>query len=96
MHKLVYLIGAGVSFPMGIPTMREFANAFEKELEKNSLEKFVVQGIKEYFGDEEWDIENLLLLLRSSLSIGRNKAFNLLELKYSYGCDSLYINLFTC
>lgn len=69
--------------PMGIPTMREFTNAFEKELEKDSLEKFVVQGIKEYFGDEEWDIENFLLLLRSSLSIERNKAFNLLELKYS-------------
>jgi hypothetical protein len=56
---LIVFLGAGASRVFGIPTMREFIDIFDNELEKNSL----YNEIKNAFGRDYFDLEVLMTIL---------------------------------
>ena len=84
-REKMFLIGAGASCPMGIPTMKGFTDAFERKIETEGSfsQKTVLERIKNETKKEEWDLESLLLSLRNVLSIEENMAFTLLGLQNS-------------
>ncbi|MGC1123261.1 MAG: SIR2 family protein [Candidatus Methanofastidiosia archaeon] len=80
---VMFLIGAGASRPMGIPTMKKFTGIFESTITTEPVLYSYYNKIKEKVNAEEMDIEELLVTLRRILSIGGDMAFDLLNLRYS-------------
>lgn len=79
----MFLIGAGASCPMGIPTMKNFTRAFENVAEKNYTSKTIIQRIRGVIKEEDWDLESLIISLRSILSTEEEVSFKVLGLQYT-------------
>jgi len=56
---LIIFLGAGASRVFGIPTMMEFIEVFDKEMEENSL----YNEVKNTFSREDFDLEVLMTIL---------------------------------
>lgn len=82
---MIIFLGAGVSKPFGIPTMQEFVDEFEKEIETNGskeekrLYSNIKRILKEYYGAV--DLELVLTLLNdltngiNSITLGPSFAY---------------------
>lgn len=80
--KLMFLIGAGASCPMGIPTMKGFTEAFEKNEEENYTHNRIIQQVKNKIEKKDWDLESMISSLKRILFIEEEISFQVLELRY--------------
>jgi hypothetical protein len=91
-EKLVIIVGAGASVPMGIPAMKGFTKEFEKHCnEEKSIDlytKYSLRYLKKvaHLG-RYWDLEELLLRVRE-LKNAENSAITKMYRKFSYKGNS--------
>lgn len=94
-EKLVIIIGAGASVPMGIPAMKGFTKEFEKhcdEILSKDEAKWFIKYILRYLKKAAnlgrfWDLEELLLRVRE-LKNAENSAITKLYRKFSFRGNS--------
>jgi len=93
MKRVVYLLGAGFSAPLGIPIMSEFIRKSHKLRREHSefayfddvfKEIKTVQGTGNYFRGEPFNIEEILSILEMSRRLDEGTSFSLFE---RYICD---------
>lgn len=90
-NKLVIIIGAGASVPMGIPAMKGFTKEFEKHCDEvlslvDATEniKYNLRYLKKVANlGSHWDLEELLLRIRE-LKNAENSAITKLYRKFSF------------
>lgn len=92
--RVVYLLGAGFSAPLGIPTMSEFIRRSRqlKREERLELSYFddvfkemtSVDGVGKYFKGEPFNLEDTLSILEMSRGLDGGKSFKLFT---RYICD---------
>ena len=94
-EKLVIIIGAGASIPIGIPAMKGFTKEFEKHCDEvQSMDdakwsmKYNLRHLKQVANlGRYWDLEELLLRVRE-LKNAENSAITNLYRKYSFRGNS--------
>jgi NAD-dependent SIR2 family protein deacetylase len=94
-EKLVIIIGAGASVPMGIPAMKGFTKEFEKHCDevlskdaKKVFIKYKLRYLKKSANlGRDWDLEELLLRARE-LKNAENSAITKMYRKYSFKGNS--------
>ena len=82
-NRIMFLLGAGASAPMGIPTMREFTKNFieygEKTIDHREEIGYWLRNIKRVTKTKSWNLEQLLSHIRQVKNIKKDININLLD-----------------